>query len=237
MQESFEVIYDKIAEQLKKEIYYSDINELIKEYEVITINDIIIDDDFINIDELGESQLMTIDHQINNNMIIFDVNQYLEKIFKSYKYNPERINCQFNMDFKRSQLILNKKRLSYDMITNEIKQFSKYKIKIDGKELTMDIVIIALCTQASFAFPFMLVSKLYNKENINVVSNNNKYIVHYNKHSLNIKLEVNLNIKNIKNNQVLSKLNVITNIDGIIKNNKFELCKYAIMSWNNEQLN
>lgn len=234
MQGSFEDIFNKLTNNLKKDVYYNDINELVKEYQMITLDDFIINDELVDIEILGESQINNINKDIENQIILFDVVQFLEKILKSYKFNVNKINLQFNMDFPRSDFYFNDVNyINKDTAIDLLNNFSKYNIIIYNHEITLTLLLLSLCTQASFAFSFMLMSKLYNDFNkeIYVTSNDIKYNIFHQKDLLNIKLNAIYNIKNIKINQNISKIKITTDIHMILKQNKCEICKFGIILW------
>lgn len=217
--------------ELIKEIYYDD-------YEIITTNSIIIDDEFVDIDMLGESQLndstTTTIEKINDDIIFFDVMLYIEKIIKSYKFDLERINHQFEVDFHRTELIIND--LNIIEIVNAIKSFqkySKYEFRICNQQFKLDTIIKMLCTQASFAFSFLLMHKLYSNQQtgIHVTSKSHKYKIINNNESIIISLNATFNLKNIKNEMNIKQIDVNTVIDFVYKNYSYELCKYGIISW------
>lgn len=228
MQGSFIDIHDKLIDNLKKDLYYSDINELIKEYETITFNDTTFDEELIDVDLFSESN-------IKNKMVFFDVDKYLEKIFKSYKFNIDRAKCQFDMDFPRSRLFFNKvKYIKKNSILNIFNKFSKYKTIICNHELSLTQILITLCTQASFAFSFILMSELYNdnEKQIFVTSNDIKYNILNQKKLLEIRLDATYNIKKTTEDKNLSKIKITTDIQIILKENcDFDICKLGIVIW------
>lgn len=233
--------YKKISEELKKGLYYSDVNELFKQIEVFPFNYIEIEEDeYNNIDILNESQIQ-IDKEIKtnknyNNVIIFNLDKYLERIGKSFNWNEDRINCQFEMDFVRSQLFINNNRIyKKEKILDSLKKYSKNKIDILGNSFQLDKVILMLLTQASCAFMYIVMSQQYNdyEKGIYVTSNNIKFLLNTST-NINLIIKATFNIKNTNTNTNIEKLIVETNIDFILlnKTSSFKFNKYGIVSWN-----
>lgn len=235
MQGSFEHVYDKVVDQLKKDMYYCDVDELLDDYEIIVSNNVIFDEEFININVLSESQLInsTIS-EIKDNIIIFDSAEYTKKILKSYRSDQDIIKCQFDVDFIRSELIINNSKIK--KISKAIKIFdnyAKYEFKLKDQKLKLNEILIMLCTQASFAFPFLLMHKIFTnpKKGIYVTSNDNKYIIKNDNNSININFKATFNLKNTLKNKIIKKINIDTNIDFVYKNNTYELCEFGIVTW------
>ena len=230
MQNEFENMHEDLIK---------DIAVLISDYEIITSNSIIIDEEFVDINMLGESQLndttTTITSIINDDMIFFDMMLYIEKIIKSYKFDLKKINHQFDVDFHRTELIINNSNIKE--IANAIKSFqkySKYEFKICNQQFKLDMIMKMLCTQASFAFSYLLMHKLYGNQQkgIYVTSKSHKYEVTNNNESIIISLNATFNLKDIKREKNIKQINVNTVIDFVYKNYSYELCKYGIISWN-----
>jgi len=235
MQGSFGDIYDRLYDQLRKDIYYSDIKELIDEYEVIVSNSKSYEDEFVDIDMLGESQVMNINHELYNQMILFDAKTFIEKIIKSYKLNIERIECQFDMDYNRSELVFdNSKIIGVGRAIDKLKsKYAKYQFELCNQTFKLDTIISMICTQASFAFSFLLMNKVYSDYNkgIYVTSNNNRYVITNKNDTFSINLEATYNLKDTTNNTTIKQINVNTNIDFVYKNKTYELSKMGIISW------
>jgi hypothetical protein len=228
----FSDVYYKYLDQL--EIYYSDINELLKDYDFVTLNDLTIKDDYVNIDLLNESHLDNFQSNDLNEtkMIFFKSDQYLSRIARSYKYDRNRMVYQYKLDFKRSKQYINQKRyLKEEKLLKKIQKYSTYECNIGGMILSLDVVLLMLCTQASFAFPFVLMNKCYNFLETTVTSGETKYHYCFSEDLLSIHLETTFNLKNIKENKIISRINIVTNIDAIFKDQKYQICKYGIMSW------
>jgi len=191
------------------------------------------DEEFIDIDILNENQIN--DSKINGNIILFDVQQFLEKIAISYEFNLYSIIQQFKSDFDRSTVYFNNdliKDNSYMM--NKLLKYAYHKINLQGNVLGLDYVILMICTQASFVFSFVLMNKLYS--NIQhgqfVTSNKVKYLINIqNNDTIDIKLDAIYNIKNTNNGKIIGSVNVVTYININFKNKKYEFAKWGIMSW------
>jgi len=242
MQGSFEDVYNKMGDKINKDIYYSDIDDLLNDYEIVSSNNIIIDEELIDINTLEENQLNNLTFislknsltEMNDNIIFFDIMKYIENIITSYQFSSEKINYQFNMDLPRSELTFNNiKIIKTEKVLKLLIKYSKYEFKICNQKFSLDIIIQMLCTQASFAFSFLLMNNMYSNytKGIHVTSNNIKYIITNTNELINLNLNATYNLKDIINNINIKQINISTNIDFVYKNNSYELCKYGIISW------
>lgn len=246
MQGSLEDIYNKLSDSAKKDVYYYDTNEIISDYEILTfstiigVNDNDNDNDIVKMELLNESQLITSDKNIKDNVIVFTANHYLDKIAKSFKYNINRIECQFDMDFNRSELYFNNHRLTKkEIFIDKINKFKKTNIEINNNTFSLDKVILMLCNQSSLAYSFLLMCKMYNNDIDGIYVTSNKcryYLSENNEKNFSMELNALFNLKNINENKNISEINIITNIDVIFKNNKYELCKLGIIYWNSQDI-
>lgn len=113
------------------------------------------------------SDLKDIDKfSLNNEKIsTFGINDYLDDILKSYKYNNKRIREQFNVDIPRTNVKINGRLVNN---INELEdKFRKYKhdnINIKEKSYNFITVLLAICTQSSFFLPYYLFYKLYSEK-------------------------------------------------------------------------
>jgi len=233
----------KLINQFKNNMDNSNLDELLCDYEIIEMdNENIISNEFINLNVLNESQLDNLKlissenpiskiNMSNDNMIIFDAVKFIKKILKSYNSNITTINYQFNVDFKRSELIFDNFKIKD--IQEAINLFDKYSQYNFNENLKLNILLKMICTQASFAFSFLLMHKMFtnNVKNIFVTSNDIKYVINNNGNLINIILKATYNLKNTKNNVNINKINVDTFIDFVYKNNKYNLCDFGIITW------
>ena len=203
---------------------------------IITNNITTTGDEFLNIDVLNESQINDIVPDLYNKMIIFDTNQYLEKIVVSYNNNINNIIQQFQSDHARSEVFFNNNKIhdSKDF-TEKILKYSSFPIKLCSNIFSLDIIILMLCTQASFVFSFILINKLYTnyKNGKHVTSNKSQYYINIkNPDIIDIKLDAIYLIKDVNKNIIVSKVNVVTNITAVYKKKQYEFCKWGIINWN-----
>jgi len=190
-------------------------------------------EDYVDIDIVNENELN--DSKVHGHIILFDIQQFLEKIAISYNFNLYSITQQYKSDFDRSTVYFNNdliKNNSYVM--DQLLKFAYYKINLYGKVLGLDTVILMICTQASFVFSFTLMHKLYSnvQSGMFVTSNKVKYNINIqNNGTIDIKLDADYNIKNVNNGTINNVINVVTDINIVNKNKKYEFSKWGIMSW------
>lgn len=213
-----------------------------QEYELLTLD--CNNNDFLDINVLEESKVFNIGHDIlneiisQNSMILFDANKFIKNIMESYHYNVDEINHQFTVDFTRSSLTYNNKKMLDRIKTlNKFKLYSKYDFNMHYHEVNtsfkLDTILLMLCTQASFAFSFALMHQAYSDYNKNlcVTSNDIKFVISNTNETINIKMNAIYNLKNLCENVNSNQINIQTNIDFVYKNNTYELCKFGIIYW------
>lgn len=126
--------------------------DILNQFQNISLEDIILEDINIDIPIISENNIQK--SQLKNQIIFFDIQEYLFKIYQSYKFNPKLIINQFNLDFNRTDIYLNNKPVNKSNFLLEIKKYQKKYINIFNKIIPGDIFIMLFCTQAVFAFPF-----------------------------------------------------------------------------------
>lgn len=208
------------------------IDSLLSEYIIIS-NDTLLDDDIVNINTIDENQEFNINQELKNKIIFFDTTKYIKKIIKSFDSNIAKINCQFNADFKRSKLCFNDKKVN-DMpeIILLLEKYEYYDIVNANTKYPLDKIIMMLCTQASFAFSFLLMSKIYNdpKKDIYVMSNSIQYNISDVHDIIKIELVAIYNIKSIITGENINKIKVSTDID-LISEKDYKFGNLGIISW------
>jgi len=150
-------------------------------------------DTFINIYKaIKINNILTID---NSNDIIYNtihthftiyfyMNDYIHDIIQSYNKNSNKIISQFNNDYDRTNIMLNK--VKYKSANDFITEL--------GKITNNYALIILLCCQSSLAFPVEILHKLFlSNENNNITIIHNTYI----KSSINITINENNILINI----------------------------------------
>lgn len=247
MQGSFEDIYNRLSNSLQQDIYYYDKNDIMDDYEILTYSTLVDidkddnpDSDIVNMELLNESQLILTDKNIKDNVIVFNTNIYIDKIAKSFKYNLSRIDCQFDLDYDRSEHYFNNLTLSKKVFINELNKFKKYNIDINSKnKFPLSKILLMLFNQSSLAYSFLLMCKMYNniQTGIYVTSNNCIYRLNETENNCyNIELNAIFNLKDTNKNVVISEINIVTDIDIIFKNDKYELSKLGIIYWNSQDI-
>jgi hypothetical protein len=238
MQKSSENIYDKLFDQFKNNIYSDDIIEILKDYEII-IDSKIDEDEFVNISIVNENGISNFNYDIDNNLIIFELNHYINKIINSYNSNVDNINQQFNKDFIRSTLFINGIKIPYiNNVLSELNNISKFKVNIGDINFNADILILMLCTQASFAFPFMIMNKIFSnfENNEYILSKAVKYNINKEKDNIYLKLDAIFDLKNIDKNIILKEIKVSTCIDFVKENNSYKFSDYGIIYWDYQDI-
>jgi len=191
------------------------------------------EEEFVDIDIVNENEIN--DSKINGHIILFDIQQFLEKIAISYNFNLYTITQQYKSDFDRSTVYFNNDLIkNHSLVFNQLIKYAYHKINLYGNILGLDTVILMICTQASFVFSFTLMHKLYSNIQSGqfVTSNKVKYYINIQKNdTIDIKLDATYGIKNINNGKVIGNINVITDINIVFKNKKYEFSKWGIMSW------
>jgi len=217
--------------------------------EKATIIDNSTNDDYDFIPDISESGLLNDNITINtdNNMIMFKISLYLQKIMESYQYMHKNIIQQYFVDAPRTELYYN-----YDQVTdineyiNKLLKFRSYDTTINNNKYPLVDIIIMLCNQSSYAFPFLLMNKIYNNgtqyvfsgpTKINIVdeenTNTNGVITKNktNKH-LEILMNVNFHIKDISNNTNVNSISVDIILNTKLNKNNVEIFnKFGMINW------
>lgn len=206
---------------------YLDLNKSILNASMVT------EEEYVDIDIINENDVS--DSTINGHIILFDVQQFLEKIAISYNFNLYAIVQQYKSDFDRSTVYFNNDLMTKNSyLMDQLLKYAYYRINLYKHILGLDTVIMMICTQASFVFSFVLMNKLYSNIDTGhfVTSNNVKYDINIqNNNTIDIKLDATYNIKNINNGVVKKSINVVTDINFVNKNKKYEFSKWGIMTW------
>lgn len=194
-------------------------------------------DEYVDIDIVNENEIY--DSNISGKIILFDVQQFLEKIAISYNFNLYTIIQQYKSDFNRSTVYFNNDLIKdHSYVMNQLLKYAYYKINLYNNVVGLDTVILMICTQASFVFSFTLMHKLYSniQSGMFVTSNKVKYnITIQNNGTIDIKLDADYNIKNVNNGAINTVINVVTDINIVNKNKKYEFSKWGIMSWSSKK--
>lgn len=206
---------------------YRDLNKSILNASIIK------EEEFVDIDIINENEIN--DSTIHGRIILFDVQQFLEKIAISYNFNLYTITQQYKADFERSVVYFNNDPIrKYSYVIDQLIKYAYYRINLYGNIIGLDTVILMICTQASFVFSFTLMHKLYSNIQTGhfVTSDKVTYYINIQKNStIDIKLDATYNIKNINTAKIIRNINIVTDINIVLKNKKYEFSKWGIMSW------
>lgn len=183
--------------------------------------------------------------------VLFPMNKIIKEILFSYSVNNSYTNTKINidnqimMDFPRMKFNYNSKKCNslYEFKTRLFK-FRKYSHEI---MLTLDNLIIMLCTQALFFYPFNVIHNIYtlpesniyvmpidDHPNINIIDNNT---------TVTIVIKKIFGYKNIDTDDIITKFHTFMTItiDLVEEPNGYlfygkKYCKYnaGILYWINE---
>lgn len=134
-------------------------------------------DDYDEIISIKETDIVNKKFSLYNNIIFFDINEYLTKIYESYNCEMNEIDRQFEKDFCRHKIIFNNEKINNMNIykkkikdlTNQI-NFGKYNMSIRN-------IIIMLMTQSSYYLPFLYLYKRITNKNIHIVNSEKDKII------------------------------------------------------------
>lgn len=222
MQGSFGDIYNKLYNDISQDIQFITSLPLNDDYEIINSSDINNEDDMI---------INNNENNTKNKIIMFDISHYLGKIEKSLNTENKRIE-QFNLDFHRSEMYLNGKYIrGKDYFINYIKK--NFNQISNFNNMLMYDIIIMICNQASFVFPFILMNNIYSNQNkgIYVTSNNIQYFIKNTKNSLIIELVGIFNIKNVNIDKIIGSVKVITKLDIELNKKIYKFPKLGMIYW------
>lgn len=100
----------------------------------------------------------------SENVIIFEMNGYLDEIWKSYFNKKDNIMKQFEADFPRHSIYINHVKMK-DMSTFHTNlQTFRLKRCMDLMIEDIELLTIMLCNQSSFQLPFSLLNQIYTDE-------------------------------------------------------------------------
>jgi hypothetical protein len=213
-------IYNKLHIDIEHYIKNKNIEEIIKEYEIVNINDDDFkdNDDYIEFKYVEEDKLdkFLCDNNYNfqkDSLITFNTNIYIIENLKSYNYSTNRIWKQFILDCPRDEIYIENKLIKNKTDFEKSLSFiKKSEININSHSYELITLMAMLCSQSSYAFPIIFLQKIqhhFNKDlyltnlnkskniNINIESNRIIFI-----------LNLDIGVKNIDNNEIVSKLNV-----------------------------
>lgn len=133
--------------------------------------------------------------EIDTNHYLFNLKEYLRDINRSYNHTWDRIWYQFLIDFPRTNIYWNGVKMSNPC---------DFFVQCEQNRTS-----ILLCTQAAFFLPFELMSKIYNRQSLDIVVVDSKH-VRSSVHVVDggVKLFQQFLLKDCENDIVLSYINI-----------------------------
>lgn len=144
----------------------------------------------------------------DTNQILINTQSYLDNILTSYKKSESAIQHQINVDLPRTCVYFNNIRMT---TIDDIDNYMYYLRDFAYNGINFISIIKMLCTQASYAFPYIFISKLYcEDEGLLLCSNNtdrkiNIYFDNYYK-NLEIKIDGEFCIKKLATTENVSQI-------------------------------
>lgn len=163
-------------------------------------------------------------YNANQHTVLFNIEKYLLDIINSYNCNVLKILEQIEVDFPRTNVFVNKVRvLSIDEFVKNIKGTKKTYLLADH-HFNFVTILLLLCCQSSYGFPFITLHNLYcaDKKNKNLLlcSTNTNRLISFNQHcnELTITIEADYVIKDTAYNTTLNNLSnkIILDIERIV---------------------
>lgn len=237
----FVEIYYKIGSELKKinvekSLYVQNNRQF--DYCIL---DIIDDeeeiDEYIELNEYLKEQ--------KHNLILFNNLSYFMKILQSYKYDKDTIIQQFKLDLPRNEIWIDSNIVSdFELFQEKISQTEKINLKFNNnKKLQLNHLIMMICNQSTYAFPYYLMHKLYSstQDSLAVTDlSENRFVKILNKsESISFQIGIDFGIKFINENKLINKIHIDLFIDtDIFKMNECQefdfnnfIVKYGIIRW------
>lgn len=168
-----------------------------------------------------------------NNLIFFNMTNYLEDIIRSYKYSIDKIISQFNQDAHRSTILVNNVKYEHfyeiDPIINNIKG----NVVLDKYEYPLYIIILMLFNQSSFAFPYIYINEQYSDNDVFISDGKDHHCIkmYYNDTTIKIEYYFTLLLRTV--DEILSTINIEMMLE--INNGVFD--DLAILYWNINKIN
>ena len=158
------------------------------------------------------------------NIIIFDANEYVNDIKKSYENSYNSIYKQWTMDFPREIVKINNKKIS------DIK-FIEYASSHNNNKMNYDILFYMLVTQAMFFFPFITMQHIYEKSNIIIMDDGKYKVCNFinTEQTVTMKFSLILNLFDISLEKSVHKIETEMIID--FNNETKKINKYGILTW------
>jgi len=159
------------------------------------------------------------------NKLLFNLKVYLFKIVESYDRSKRKIYEQYKLDFPRGQIFYNNMEIKKPKeLLNKLEKYRKNKIKTNKKYFSVSTLVIMLCNQSSYAFPYTLMHHIYSNYEKSIFIQSmptNRYVkikeesekekekeTEENKF-LSLELSVDFGIKNLDDDNIVSMINVL----------------------------
>jgi hypothetical protein len=217
---SFEDVYDRLHKKLKKT---GAINDIVDDFEILDkddqLEDILDEYEYTIINYIKEdnidSYLDSIHYDIDNknNVVAFDQEEYMREILKSYQYNVNKILDQFEVDFPRNRVYYNNRRYKNEnYLKYEFAKFDGLIFEMDGHSFDFLIILELLCNQSSYAFPYLLMHKLYSDESDSLMvaglHSGRKIKINTDNGILSISMKAEFGLKKLPSGRIMSKLRI-----------------------------
>lgn len=207
---------EQFLNKLKIDMYNQTPEDIVKSFHFVSVNDVEFDETYW---EPGES----------SKTIMFDLKEYIWDIMQSYKFDRAKIEQQFNLDAPRSDIYIDGMKLTSENFQLMIQKFNGFQLELFGLNITLDIFIKMMVTQAVFALPFSVIHDRYTntKSGLFVISRTTRTMLNFDD-GLHFSLFADFNLININNNQIIKPLATKVLIDIV----NFKFPKYGILLWN-----
>jgi hypothetical protein len=210
----FTDIYTRFRIKINNDIH--NMNDAFRDFEIIEDTEMEV---FEIINSIDESKLVmdNIKKKLNteSRYILFLKSLYMDRIFDSYGNNEEEIFRQFQIDVPRMKIYYDGLMISDPLkLEEKLDIYSHNFMEINSKNYTLKVILMALCNQSSFAFPYMIVRNLYeDSTKMNYVFSHKTKMHIDNKKDIPIHLQATFKIKNIYTGDTISKIKIITKLD------------------------
>jgi len=169
---------------------------------------------------------------------LFDTKKYLNDILESYSFKPENILNQVLVDFCRTNVYSNNKKI--DTVNDFILIYTKFNnllCKINNNKYDLLMILLTLCCQSSYGLHYLSLRNIYCEDNDNLLlcssNKNRKSCFAIVQDVFTVSIETNLIIKDIKNNKNIKNINTKIIIDLYLNDNQLvEFNDYGLFYWN-----
>jgi hypothetical protein len=150
---------------------------------------------------------------LHDKLLFFSTYEYIINIIKFYP-NKNRIIRQFKLDCPRTNIRVNGKKINdYDQINKKLSFLKNIKLYNCKYISNLYWILIIICNQSSFCFPYMIINNLYGDEVNNnypfSLSSKRDVDIDINSNKKSLTLECDFVIKNTTRNEDLFNLNTV----------------------------